>query len=384
MASASGVVGPVGALQHDPGPHTRRVLLGDLVLERRRNQHVAVELERVERSRQIAGCREVENRPGGIPVTLHSVRVEPSPVGDGPVVFGDPDDAGARLVAEPRSPVAHFAEPLDDDALALEPERQPELGHGVRLGADLTQNVEQPSARRFGTSVDAALVQRFAGDAPQRVNLVLAQYGVGVGDPGHLPAASAVIGCRHVDRRADEVLAHQLAGVASGDALDLVVGVGRRVDLDRPLGTTERDIDDGALERHQRRQRHHLIFVHLCAVADAALERQPVMTVFDAPRPDDFERAVGLSDREVEAIHGVAPLDLVEQPWRMVAERGRAVKGTGDVGKKAVDARHDGMSGRTPDYSAAGSGAVRSWAGINPVAAGSLPESAAGFVWRTG
>ena len=48
---------------------------------------------------------------------------------------------------------------------------------------------------------------------------------------------------------------------------------GRRVDLDCPLGATERDIDDGALERHQRRQCHHLILVHLWAVADAALER---------------------------------------------------------------------------------------------------------------
>lgn len=127
---------------------------------------------------------------------------------------------------------------------------------------------------------------------------------------------------------------------------------GRRVDLDCPLGATERDIDDGAVERHQRCQRHYLVLVHICAVADAALERQPVMTVLDAPGPDDFERAVALSDREVEAIDSVASFVLVEQSWRVVAECGRVIKGTTDVGEETVDARHDGISGRTPDHSA--------------------------------
>jgi hypothetical protein len=51
-----------------------------------------------------------------------------------------------------------------------------------------------------------------------RVNLVLTQRGVGVGDTGHFPAASAVIGCGRVDRRADEVFTHQFVGVAMRDA----------------------------------------------------------------------------------------------------------------------------------------------------------------------
>ena len=38
-----------------------------------------------------------------------------------------------------------------------------------------------------------------------------------------------------------------------------------------------------------------------------------MVTVFDPPGMDDFERAIALTDREVEAVYGVAPFDLVEQ-----------------------------------------------------------------------
>jgi|AP48_1055490.scaffolds.fasta_scaffold210294_2 hypothetical protein len=38
-----------------------------------------------------------------------------------------------------------------------------------------------------------------------------------------------------------------------------------------------------------------------------------MVTVFDPPGTDDLERAIALTDREVEAVYGVAPFDLVEQ-----------------------------------------------------------------------
>ena len=119
------------------------------------------------------------------------------------------------------------------------PTGSPSLMHVVRLGADRALDVVQSPPRRFGVPADTALVPWFAGDAPLRVNLVLTQRGVGVGDPGHLPAGSAVIECGHVDRRADEVFPHQLVGVATCDAFELAVGVGGRVNPDRPLGATE-------------------------------------------------------------------------------------------------------------------------------------------------
>ena len=68
------------------------------------------------------------------------------------------------------------------------------------------------------------------------------------------------------------------------------------------------------------------------------------MTVLDAPGPDDLERAVMLPDRKVETIDPVAPLDLIEQPWRMTAERGCAIEDPGHVGEKTVDARHHEVS----------------------------------------
>jgi hypothetical protein len=55
----------VGAFWQDPSSHPRRVVLGNLKLERRRQQHVTVELESVERVRQVGGPREVQYRPAG-------------------------------------------------------------------------------------------------------------------------------------------------------------------------------------------------------------------------------------------------------------------------------------------------------------------------------
>jgi len=90
-------------------------------------------------------------------------------------------------------------------------------------------------------------------------------------------------------------------GIAAGHTLDLVRRVGRRVYLDRALGAAERHVDDGALEGHERGQRHHLVLVHLGAVADAALERESMVTVLRTPRAYHLEGAVGEPHREVEA-----------------------------------------------------------------------------------
>ena len=264
------------------------------------------------------------------------VGVEASCIGNGALSLRDSDDERPRFAAEPRCPVAHVAESLHDDPLAVETNWQTQSRHVVVLSAGLAQHIVEPPARRLGASADAALVDRLAGHTAERVDLGRPELREGVGDPGHLSAASAIVGRRHVDRWTDQVLAHQFVGVAPGDTLDLVVGVGFRVDLHSPFGTAERDVDDRALERHQRRQRHHLVFVHLCAVADAALERQPVMTVLGPPRPDYLQGAVDLSHRKVETIHAVASLDLIEQTGRIVTERSGAVERPRDVCEEAA------------------------------------------------
>ena len=137
-------------------------------------------------------------------------------------MLGDGDDQRAGLAAELRGVVADVAEPLDDDALALEARRQAERLHVVGVRARLADGEEQPAAGGLAAAAHAALGDRLAGDAAERVELPGMQRRVGVDDPGHLALAGAVVGRRHVDAGADEVLLDQLVGVAAGDALELL------------------------------------------------------------------------------------------------------------------------------------------------------------------
>ena len=95
-------------------------MFGNLVLECRRKQHVAVELEGIERVRQVGGPRKVQYRSAGSTVLSDRVGVEASCIGNGALSLRDSDDERPRFAAEPRCPVAHVAESLHDDPLAVE------------------------------------------------------------------------------------------------------------------------------------------------------------------------------------------------------------------------------------------------------------------------
>ena len=55
-----------------------------------------------------------------------------------------------------------------------------------------------------------------------------------------------------------------------------------------PLGPAKRNIDQGAFIRHERRQRLHLILIHLRGKSDAALGREFVVTVNRPPADKSF------------------------------------------------------------------------------------------------
>jgi hypothetical protein len=164
------------------------------------------------------------------------------------------------------------------------------------------------------------LRQRLAGHAANGVELPRMQGGVGVGHPRHFPLARAVVGRGHVDARADEVLLHQLVGVAARDAFELVDRVRRRFDPDAALGAAVRHVDDGALVGHERGERHDLFLVHVGREADAPLRGQLVMAVLHAPAMDDLDGAGGAPQREVEAVDAVAAPDLCQQPLGILRE----------------------------------------------------------------
>src|SRR4029077_2173357 len=105
-------------------------------------------------------------------------------------------------------------ESLDGDPLAGEPAFEAaalDVGGGPERLAD---GGLRAAGRRLARCRDAALADRLAGDAGERVDLVRREGVVGVGDPGHLLLAGAEVGRRDVDAWADEILAHQLGGVA--------------------------------------------------------------------------------------------------------------------------------------------------------------------------
>ncbi len=199
---------------------------------------------------------------------------------------------------------------------------------------------EEAAARRFAAAVDAALGERLAGDAADGVELARMERRVGVGNPRHLALAGAVVGRRHVDAGADEVLLHQLVRVAPRDALELLDGVLLRIDLDAALGAAVRHVHDRALVGHERRQGHHLLLVHVRRVADAALGRQLVMAVLDAPAVDDLDRAVGAPEREVEAVDAVAAANLCQQAFGVVGEAGGVVEVSGHLIEERLGRHH--------------------------------------------
>ena len=215
--------------------------------------------------------------------------------------------------------------------LPSRPSGQAEPLHLVGFVAGFAQREVEAASGRFLAAAHAALRDRLAGDAAERIERAGIERRVGVGHPRHFALAGAVVGRGHVDAGAEEILLGQLVRVTAGDALQFVERIVLRLDPDAALGAAERHVDDRALVGHQRGQRHHLFFVDVGAVANAALDRQLVMAVLDAPRVNHFDLAAGPAQRKVEAIDAVADANLLEQPTRIVGELRRFVEVLGDL-----------------------------------------------------
>ena len=140
----------VRAFEHDLRFDARRVVARELVLERRRDQDVALELERRGGRLEVGRAGKVEDRFGrrrGAGTTASSSR--PAAFDDRAFALGDRDDDRAAFPAELGDVVADVAESLHDHALAGEAARQAERLHVVGLIARLAQREEQPAAGRL-------------------------------------------------------------------------------------------------------------------------------------------------------------------------------------------------------------------------------------------
>ena len=67
--------------------------------------------------------------------------------------------------------ITHVAKPLDDEALSLQPSREPRCGQILRVPEDLPQGVLNPSSRGLDATRDPPLSDGLAGHARDRIEV---------------------------------------------------------------------------------------------------------------------------------------------------------------------------------------------------------------------
>ena len=315
-----------GGLDHHLRLDPRRILLGDLALQRGGDEDIALELERILPARQPGRPGELDHAAALPPVGHHLLDVEPLRVGDGALRFRQSDQHRPAFLEESGGVVPYVAQPLDHDSLARKSGGESQRLHVLPDAADLAHTEEDAAPGGLDTSTDAAGAHGLRGDTAERVHLAWTELGVGVGDPGHLPRTGSHIGRRHVQPRTNEVLAHQLEHVAPGDPLQLIRRVRLRIEADAPLGTTERNVHQRALVGHEGGERLHFLVVHRLGVPDAALAGELVMAVLRPPGVHHLDSAVVALDGEAGVKEVLACLDVGEQGRIVGGESGRAVE----------------------------------------------------------
>ena len=252
----------------------------DHAFHRRRDQDVALILQRAQAVFPVIAADKALDAPGCADMAAQRVDVDALGVADRAVAFDHAGDQGLVLGRQELGRViAHIAQALHDHPLARKPAFQAGPFHHVVMAKELAQRVLHAAARGLDPAVDAARMARLAGDAGLCVDVVGMQPLVGIGHPGHLAFARAHVGGGHVLAGRDQVPARQFIGEAAGDAFQLVLVPGAGVDAQPPLGAAEGHLDQRAFVGHQRGQRLDLVLGHVQRIADAALDRLHVFGV---------------------------------------------------------------------------------------------------------
>ena len=139
---------------------------------------------------------------------------------------------------------------------------------------------------RFVPSQGSAQADRFAGHDPvHRIALI---HAVRVHDPGHDLRSRVHVRRRNVFLRPDQ--RQNRRRIAAGQPFQLAHRQLFRVAGHAALAAAEGNVDDGALPRHPRGQRLHLIHRDIGVVTDAALGRPAHRAVLYAVafKPDDL------------------------------------------------------------------------------------------------
>ena len=251
----------------------------DLVLKRRRNQNVALELQDGF-TRNGIGVGKTRDR-----ASLHFVRQQLGNVQSGAI-----DNSAAR-VADRNDGSAHLGEKFGRDAPRIAESLNGNRG-AVQLNThDLAcrPNHEQTAACRcFVASKRPAEKQRFASYDAGRAAAV--GHAVGVHDPRHGLRIRVDIGRGNVFIRSND--RRNFVCITAGEAFELVLGELVWIANNPPFRSTERKIDDGALPGHPGSQSFHLIKSDLRVIANAAFAGTSRAVVLHAESVEHVNRAV--------------------------------------------------------------------------------------------
>ena len=250
----------------------------------------------------------------------HHFHVEPVWIVERAVMFDDAsDDASVFFHEEFGRVIAHVAEALHDDTLALERAFQPGLGHTFPVTEKLAQRVLDATPRCLNPARYATRVQRLAGHTGITVDVGRIHAFVLVRDPGHFTLARSHIRRGHVLAGIDEVALDQLVCKATCDLLHLMRAVFARINTQPPFGSTKGRLDQSAFVGHQRGQCFDFVLINRTGKTNATFDWFHMLRMHRPVTGKCLDLAPQ-THAEPHCIGRIADPNFLFQPWRKVHE----------------------------------------------------------------
>src|SRR6185437_16985834 len=265
---------PVSGLPDDLRFHPGRIFPVDHILERGRDQDIALQLQRCPRIFDIGCSREVQDTACLLSVLKDLFFIEPVRMHDGSFEFSQRNDLGATLPEELGGMITHIAQTLYHHRLAFDTRLYLQLGHHIFHMTYLADTIKDTQTRSLATAAYTTLAHRLTGYTTQRIDLARPHAHIGIQDPRHLTLARTIVRSGNIRARADKILFDKFRSIPPRDLLQLIRRIFLGIDADAALGAPKWDIDNSALERHERRQRHDLVEVHTGSKTNAPLRSE--------------------------------------------------------------------------------------------------------------
>ena len=141
---------------------------------------------------------------------LERFNIDPVRIEQGAIAFDNADDPRAIFFAQEFGGViADIAEPLNDDALAIQRAKTGRLSRHLHDGKTRA-SILNAAACGLGASGDAARIQRLACHTGAGIDIGRIHAAILIGNPGHFARAGPHVRSRYILRRIDQVALDQL------------------------------------------------------------------------------------------------------------------------------------------------------------------------------